>query len=104
MTLQPGPNYICGACWDSGWVSSNSECADCRQLAALRPHYIVQVNTGRGWRKVRDVEPTHVASRAARTAETRQNAPRRLSSSEGYPHRVMEVSPTGKHLDVWTPA
>jgi hypothetical protein len=71
--------------------------------------YIVQVNTGNGWRKRRDMpvsrdtshwigddEYVHEGSgraRAERLARACENAPRRSSCSDGYPHRVVEVQP-----------
>ena len=70
--------------------------------------YIVQVNTGKGWRKRRDIDPQRdfrysengeiVAvvgsglARAERLAASCESAPRRSSCSDGYPHRVVEVS------------
>ena len=89
------PAWICEKCWTEGWVSSNSSCEQCAELLRHQPTYLVQVNTGNGWRKVRDIEPTHLATRAARTAAQRADMPRRSSSSEGYPHRVVEVAPDG---------
>jgi hypothetical protein len=76
--------------------------------------FVVQVNTGKGWRKRRDIDPVpfgHVVmwtrdddgnevehrrtredarARAARLAESCERAPRRESCSDGYPHRVVE--------------
>lgn len=54
--------------------------------------FIVQVWNGRVWRKVRGIEggPWSLRSRAERIADARERAPRRTSSTEGMPHRVIE--------------
>ena len=78
--------------------------------------FVVQVNTGKGWRKRRDApvyrygqvvrwetdddgnevevrrarEWAHAA--ACRYARSCEACPRRSSCSDGYPHRVVEVS------------
>lgn len=78
----------------------------------MKTGYVVQVNTGRGWRKRRDihvitdgrhyekqddgteVEVIHEGSgrrRAERLASACEAAPRATSSSDGYQHRVIEV-------------
>lgn len=53
--------------------------------------YVVQVWNGRRWAKVRGAEggPWTLRSRAERVARSRQEAPRRSSSTEGMPHRVV---------------
>lgn len=58
--------------------------------------YVVQVWNGRAWRKVRGPEggPWSLRSRAERVAAVRESArPRDFSSTEGMPHRVIEVRP-----------
>ena len=55
--------------------------------------FIVQVWNGRQWRKVRGPEggPWLRRDRAERIADGRERLPRRPSSTEGFPHRVVEV-------------
>lgn len=55
--------------------------------------FVVQVWNGRAWRKVRGLEggPWSKRDRAVRVAEARERAERRSSSTEGMPHRVVEV-------------
>lgn len=52
--------------------------------------FVVQVNTGGGWRKRRDVPVYRSRERAERMADRCEAAPRRPSCSDGYPHRVVE--------------
>lgn len=56
--------------------------------------YVVQVYSGGRWAKVRgnDGGPWNLRSRAARVAAARESLPVRLSSTEGLPHRVIEVT------------
>jgi hypothetical protein len=56
--------------------------------------YVVQVWNGRRWSKVRSGEggPWSTRDRAERQARSRERMPRRESSTEGYPHRVVEVA------------
>jgi hypothetical protein len=54
--------------------------------------YVVEVLTGRGWRKVRGPEggPWRTRDRAERIAQGREASDRRTSSTEGLPHRVVQ--------------
>lgn len=56
--------------------------------------FIVQVWNGRRWAKVRGVEggPWTRRDRAERIAREREAGQRRASSTEGYPHRVIETA------------
>lgn len=56
--------------------------------------YIVQVYSAGRWAKVRGVEggPWRTRQRAERIAAGRENAECRTSSTEGLPHRVIEVA------------
>jgi hypothetical protein len=55
--------------------------------------FVVQVWNGKRWAKVRGGEggPWSTRDRAERIATSRQAAERRSSSTEGMPHRVVEV-------------
>lgn len=53
--------------------------------------FAVEVWNGKTWRKRRDVPTTTLRSRAERMAASCERAPRRESSSDGRPHRVVEV-------------
>lgn len=57
-----------------------------------RKTYIVQALSNGKWRKVRGYEggPWTLRSRAERCARLREALPRRSSSTEGMPHRVVE--------------
>ncbi len=56
--------------------------------------YIIQAYNGKRWAKVRGSEggPWHNRAAAERLAQARERCPRRPSSTEGCPHRVVEVS------------
>jgi len=56
--------------------------------------YIVQVYSAGRWAKVRGMEggPWGKRDRAERIARSRENAERRASSTEGKPHRVVEIT------------
>lgn len=56
--------------------------------------YVVQVWNGSRWAKVRGPEggPWNTRDRAERIADGRERAERRQSSTEGLPHRVVEVA------------
>ncbi len=56
--------------------------------------FVVQVWNGKRWAKVRGPEggPWMYRSRAERIAAGRENSERRTSSTEGMPHRVVEVT------------
>jgi hypothetical protein len=55
--------------------------------------FVVQVYNGKRWAKVRGHEggPWSTQDRAERIARSREAAERRESSTEGLPHRVVEV-------------
>jgi hypothetical protein len=55
--------------------------------------YVVQVFNGKRWVKVRGAEggPWSTLSRAERIARGREDMPRRASSTEGMPHRVIQA-------------
>jgi hypothetical protein len=59
----------------------------------LATRYVVQVWNGKRWAKVRGDEggPWNTRDRAERIADAREHAERRPSSTEGMPHRVVEV-------------
>lgn len=56
--------------------------------------FVVQVWNGRTWSKRRGLEggPWNTRDRAERIAASLENAPRRSTSSDGRPHRVVEVT------------
>lgn len=55
--------------------------------------FVVQVWNGKRWSKVRGPEggPWRTHDRAERIAQGRENSERRPNSTEGMPHRVIEV-------------
>lgn len=56
--------------------------------------YVVQAWNGKRWAKVRGEEggPWSRRARAECIARSRQNMQRRASSTDGMPHRVVEVA------------
>jgi hypothetical protein len=60
--------------------------------------YVIQVLSGGRWRKVRGAEggPWVRRDRAERLASARERMPRRESSTEGLPHRVVAQVTNGK--------
>lgn len=83
------------ACLRYGCGEERVKAMQATRAAYLRTvEYIVQVQNRSGrWVKVRGVEggPWSRRDRAERIAESRENAERRSSSTEGLPHRVIVV-------------
>jgi hypothetical protein len=90
-----------------GTIDVNDRCGSCglayedltdaaKFLAEQTPTttYVVQAFNGKRWAKVRGAEggPWTNRARAERVARSREAAERRESSTEGLPHRVVEVT------------